>query len=73
MALLLSAKDEARITLGDSIVSAMIKLADGNPGALLTLAGHLTGDPWADWMQLLFLEDAGLRGPSIWLARHDLE
>lgn len=57
------------LTLTDTTQSAVMKLAEGNPGALRVcceLANREHGI-----MHLLHLDDMGMRGPSIWMGYKD--
>ena len=60
-----------RIELEDSAQSALIKMADGNPGAITVMIGLLKR---ADdgLLDLLHLDTVGLYGPDIWIAYKDI-
>lgn len=61
-----------RIELNDSIMSATIKLADGNPGAIsammeLIKQSHIDKDSaWGQFGPLMSLDTLGIYGPNIW-------
>jgi len=70
---------ENRITLNDSGQSVVLKLAEGNPGAMRVCCEVLRDgsdiDP-ANALQgfgpLLMLDDLGIYGPDIWLLYKDV-
>ena len=62
-------EEPTRLELGDTIVSAITKMAEGNAGAATILVSLLIGDPHRDFDRLLFLDDLKLRGSAFWLAR----
>jgi len=51
----------------DSFMDAMIKIADGNPGAANVVAQLVQLDP----IKILDADDMGLRGPALWIAYKD--
>lgn len=68
-----------RITLGDSALSAMGKMAEGNPGAAAALAELYMRAPEIDpdmafgnWAPLLNLDRMGIYGARIWLLWKDV-
>lgn len=66
-----------RITLEDTTISALMKLSEGNPGALSVLARWLKEgsviDPYADpFMGVLMLDTFGIYGPDIWILYKDI-
>ncbi len=66
-----------RITLEDTTLSAMMKLSEGNPGALSVLSRCLneaqTIDPIPEpIMGLLMLDTFGIYGSDIWILYKDI-
>lgn len=59
-----------RIQLTDTMTDALLKLADGNPGALTVLTKLYWKEKEA-WIHLLKLDDYGFYGPKIWLIYKD--
>jgi hypothetical protein len=62
-----------RITLNDSPFDMMIKMSEGNPGAITALAELAKNDPMGmnGVMLILHLDDMGMRGSQIWVAYKD--
>lgn len=60
-----------RIDLGDTIVDALTKLAEGNPGAVTVLAKLTRRDAFG-FIQCCRLDDLGIYGPHIWMCYKDL-
>lgn len=68
------------ITMGDNVISAIAKLAEGNPGAARVLAelvkvGAGDADPdnaLGEWSPLLNADTVGLRGPDFWVLYKDV-
>lgn len=62
-----------RITGSDSIIDALVKLSDGNPGAINVLTGivkhgsEIDRDSVGPLFSILFLDTLELYGPSIWI------
>jgi len=59
-----------KIQLTDTVTEAMLKLADGNPGALTVLMQlrHVDNE---SLIHILKLDDYGYYGPKIWLVYKD--
>lgn len=65
-----------KISLTDSPKDIVIKMSEGNPGAINVMMALLTqeaGEPVADlrFMDLLHMDDMGMRGPAIWIGFKD--
>lgn len=60
-----------RITGDDTIQSMVVKMSQGNPGALRVSLEVLDHDKSRGFMDLLSLDDMGIRGSSIWLGFKD--
>lgn len=59
------------INLSDSTQSVIVKMSEGNPGALTVLVDMLkTQDPTA-LMNILSLDDMNIRGSQIWVGYKD--
>src|SRR5712672_2980276 len=58
------------IQLGDDPISSLLSLAQGNPGAA-TVLGKLLQDGPQGYMDILHLDDMGMKGPQIWVAWKD--
>lgn len=65
-----AAKRRERLDLNDSPFDMMIKMSEGNPGAITALAELAKNDPMdmAGMMLILHLDDMGMRGSQIWVA-----
>ena len=68
-----------RIDMSDTTVSAVIKMADGNPGAvrvcceILQTAEAIDPDAFGGGLlYLLALDDLGIYGPRIWMLYKDV-
>lgn len=60
-----------KINLNDSFyVGVVVKISEGNPGALSVITKMINGDP-ASMMNILSLDDMNLRGSQIWVAYKD--
>lgn len=64
-------KRRERIGAHDSLQDIIIKMSEGNPGALTALVEVVKADPVMGFMDLLHLDDMGMRGPQIWVAFKD--
>lgn len=64
-------KTKERITLEDAAESAIIKLVEGNPGALSVCVGFLQRYP-NGLLHLLKLDANRVYGPRIWMAWKDV-
>jgi hypothetical protein len=60
---------QSQLELDDTIESAIVKLAEGNPGAAVVLSRGLVGEPWHDLMRILWLDERNLRGGALWRAQ----
>lgn len=58
-----------RIELSDSAVDIMVKMSEGNPGAITVLM-QLMKEP-IGLMDVLTLDDMGIRGSQIWVGYKD--
>ena len=58
------------ITLKDSSLTAAIKMAEGNPGALIAIM-RLLNDTEDGILALLHLDEMGIRGYKIWVGYND--
>jgi len=56
------------IKLEDSVMDVVIKMSEGNPGAVTVLSQMLKGD---DLLLLLHLDDMNIRGSQIWVGYKD--
>ena len=61
--------NRSRIDLTDNLVEVIVKMAEGNPGAVTVLA-QLAKDP-IGLMDILHLDDMNMRGPQIWIGYKD--
>ncbi len=65
----------SKITLEDTNQSAIVKMSEGNPGALTALVGLLQLDkkvaPFGGLVALLHLDDEGIYGSRIWMGFKD--
>lgn len=57
------------LTLNDTMQSAIVKLSEGNPGAMAVLSALAKRDDGL--IRILDVDDMGMRGPSIWLGYKD--
>lgn len=72
-------KEETRIDLGDSLKDAIIKIGEGNPGALTVCMSLSSMTPTVDpdsglgpWTYILFLDSLNIYGPRIWMLFKDV-
>lgn len=68
---------ETRITLMDTPLTAIVKLAEGNPGAVSVLGRVMTEGGKIDpdskpFLILLNLDTLGLYGPRVWMLYKDV-
>lgn len=61
-----------RLTLEDSTMDAIVKMSDGNPGAVTVIGQLLTMEPADGLIALLHLDDMQLYGSDIWVAYKDV-
>lgn len=65
----------SKIVLEDTTQSAIIKMAEGNPGALTAMIGLLQLDhkdaPGGGLVAILHLDDEGIYGSRIWMGFKD--
>lgn len=59
-----------KISLSDSTSDVVIKMAEGNPGALTVMMSVLK-HPKGDLFKLLDMDDMNLRGSKIWIGFKD--
>ena len=57
--------------LQDTTMSACVKLGEGNPGALRVCAQILKENPKDGILDLLHMDDMGMKGPAIWIGFKD--
>lgn len=60
-----------KIGLGDSMKDLILKMSEGNPGAVNVLLRLLEDDPVMGPMVILHLDDMNIRGSQIWVAYKD--
>lgn len=70
-------KSENRITLDDSVTDAMVKMVDGNVGAITALVNvvqnGVMADPYCEsFIYVLQLDTHGYYGSSIWVLWKDI-
>jgi hypothetical protein len=70
---------QERIDLNDSAMSAAIKLAEGNPGAITAIVKMMEEAPaidpdsaWGSFGPLIALDSAGIYGSHIWMLWKDV-
>jgi len=61
-----------RINLEMTPMDAIVKMADGNPGAVTVMCELLKPDLAEGFMDICRLDDLELHGPDIWLAFKDI-
>lgn len=61
-----------RVTLKDSMIEAIVKMVEGNPGALHVSMEIVTMEEGIGFVHYLKLDDAGIYGPRIWMCYKDL-
>lgn len=59
------------INLSDNITAVIVKMSEGNPGALSVLMQLIQRDDPAATMTVLSLDDMNMRGPQIWVGFKD--
>ena len=59
------------INLHDTVRDAVMKLSAGNPGAATVCAQIVQADPVTGFMDLLHMDDMGMKGPAIWVGYKD--
>ena len=59
------------IGLNDSTMNMMMKMSEGNPGAITVCTEILKADPIGGFMALLSLDDMNMRGSQIWVGFKD--
>lgn len=59
-----------RVTLNDTLLDAVDKIAEGNAGAATVIGQLLTLEN--GFISLLHLDDAGIYGASLWVCYKDL-
>lgn len=62
--------NDEKIQLTDSFMQVMIKMAEGNPGAA-TVLGMMMSESEDNIINILNLDDMGIRGSSIWICYKD--
>lgn len=61
-----------RVNLQDSITGAIVKMAEGNPGATRVLAELAQKEEGLGFVHCLKLDDYGIYGARIWMCYKDL-
>ena len=64
-------KIREKIRLDSDLTEMMFQMSEGNPGALTVLIGLLKDDLISGMIDVLHLDDMGMRGPQIWVAFKD--
>ena len=59
------------VNFSDSTQTVLVKMSEGNPGAVSVLMDLLKRDDPAALMTLLTLDDMNMRGPQIWVGYKD--
>lgn len=62
---------EERIELSDTPRDVLVKMAQGNPGALMVMLKFIESDPRMGLLDLLRMDDMGMRGPAVWIGYKD--
>lgn len=60
-----------RIDLNDSMVDVIIKMAEGNPGAVTVLSQLIKQDDGMGFLLVLSLDDMNIRGTQVWVGYKD--
>ena len=60
-----------KIKLSDKMVDVIIKLSEGNPGAVTVLTALLAEDYDRNFLLILTLDDMNIRGSQIWVGFKD--
>lgn len=60
-----------KITGSDNLQTIMVKMSEGNPGALTVLMAMHKKQGQMAFMEMLSLDDMNIRGPQIWLGYKD--
>ncbi len=60
-----------KIQFSDSVFDVCVKMSEGNPGACTVCAELIKADPINGVIDLLTMDDMGMRGPAIWIAYKD--
>jgi hypothetical protein len=60
-----------KIELTDSVADVVVKMSQGNPGAISVMAQIIDGDAAKGLFDLLNMDDMGMRGPAIWIGYKD--
>ena len=55
-----------KININDNMMQVMLKMSEGNPGAITGMASLIKDDPMSGFMLLLGLDDMNIRGSQIW-------
>ena len=61
-----------RVNLQDSVMDAIVKMSEGNPGAVIVLAKLSQMEEGMGLIHCLKLDDYGWYGPRIWMCYKDL-
>lgn len=65
-------RSKERVGLNDTVLSALMKMSDGNPGAAVVLNKIMAASGPVGLMQILHLDSQGIYGPDIWLGFKDV-
>ena len=57
--------------LTGGVVSLLVQMSEGNPGAAGVLADLIKDDPEGGFMKVLHLDDMNIRGSQIWVGYKD--
>ena len=75
----MTTKQECRITSEDTGISAIIKMSEGNPGAIACLCSVMKSGPTIDpddilgpWGPILILDSVGIYGSRIYILWNDI-
>lgn len=55
-----------KIDINDNMMQVMLKMSEGNPGAITGMASLINDDAMSGFMLLLGLDDMNIRGSQIW-------
>lgn len=64
-------QNREKITGSDNLQSIMVKMSEGNPGALSVLVQMREKQGEMAFMEMLSLDDMNIRGSQIWLGYKD--
>lgn len=68
-------KHKTRLTINDSFTDIIIKLSEGNPGAVSVVTEMMRKDDWDNdapgFTKILLLDSMGIYGDKIWMLYND--